>query len=95
MLPKCEETILPSQSPKGAPTDELQFRSIFLYATLISDFQLFRWRFGLRSEHPARPRIHITHSSCEGGTSPIMLTVGGETTVSTTTTANADVGVDL
>ncbi|KAJ7195676.1 hypothetical protein GGX14DRAFT_376858 [Mycena pura] len=30
-----------------------------------------------------------------GGKNPIMLTVGGETTTSTTTTANADVGVDF
>ncbi|KAJ7869402.1 hypothetical protein B0H13DRAFT_1724438 [Mycena leptocephala] len=34
-------------------------------------------------------------ANCEGGTNPIMLTIGGETTVGTTTTANLDVGVDF
>ncbi|KAJ7209169.1 hypothetical protein GGX14DRAFT_364787, partial [Mycena pura] len=34
-------------------------------------------------------------ANCEGGSSPIMLTIGGETTVSTSTTVNADVGVNV
>ncbi|KAF7336489.1 hypothetical protein MSAN_02303600 [Mycena sanguinolenta] len=44
---------------------------------------------------PVVTNLGDVQGNCEGGTSPIMLTIGGETTVSTTTTANADVGVDL
>ncbi|KAJ6548580.1 hypothetical protein B0H19DRAFT_1031833 [Mycena capillaripes] len=34
-------------------------------------------------------------ANCEGGTSPVMLTIGGETTVGTSITADVEVGVDL
>jgi len=44
---------------------------------------------------PVVSNLGDVQGNCEGGTSPIMLTVGGETTVSTSTTANVDVGVDL
>ncbi|KAJ7490739.1 hypothetical protein FB451DRAFT_1220925 [Mycena latifolia] len=44
---------------------------------------------------PVVSNLGDVQANCEGGTSPIMLTIGGETTVSTTTTANVDVGVDL
>ncbi|KAK7065114.1 hypothetical protein R3P38DRAFT_2827957 [Favolaschia claudopus] len=33
--------------------------------------------------------------NCEGGTNPVMLTIGGQTTTSTTTTASANVGINF
>ncbi|KAK7007837.1 hypothetical protein R3P38DRAFT_2726101 [Favolaschia claudopus] len=33
--------------------------------------------------------------NCEGGTNPVMLTIGGQTTTSTTTTASANVGISF
>ncbi|KAJ7195673.1 hypothetical protein GGX14DRAFT_474661 [Mycena pura] len=44
---------------------------------------------------PVVSNVGNVQANCEGGTDPIMLTVGGSTTISSTTTANADVGVDL
>jgi hypothetical protein len=62
---------------------------------VVSNLGDVQGKYVLRSyDHPTTA-ILSTQFSCEGGTSPIMLTVGGETTVSTSTTANVDVGVEL
>ncbi|KAJ6600591.1 hypothetical protein DFH09DRAFT_1021118 [Mycena vulgaris] len=44
---------------------------------------------------PVVSTLGDVQANCEGGTSPIMLTIGGETTVGTSVTANVDVGVEL
>jgi len=44
---------------------------------------------------PVVTNVGSVQGNCEGGTSPIMLTIGGETTTSSTTTASANVGVNF
>ncbi|KAJ7620050.1 hypothetical protein FB45DRAFT_1093977 [Roridomyces roridus] len=44
---------------------------------------------------PVTTNVGDVQKNCEGGTDPIMLTVGGATTISSTTSANVDVGVDF
>ncbi|KAK7007838.1 hypothetical protein R3P38DRAFT_3026372 [Favolaschia claudopus] len=47
------------------------------------------------------PDTHLQYNvgnvqgNCEGGTNPVSLTVGGESTTETTTTASADLGIDF
>ncbi|KAJ7611230.1 hypothetical protein FB45DRAFT_875434 [Roridomyces roridus] len=39
--------------------------------------------------------VGSAQGNCEGGTNPISLTVGGETTIEGSTAANVDLGVDF